>query len=102
MLAEHIRASSMPRAVAVLAPYPNVYFETSVVPAYDLFTVLDATDPARVLYGSDLPYGSSANALHELAGCHCVVCPRREAMGFPQSPSGQESPGSAVPVMAPA
>jgi uncharacterized protein len=63
----HSTFIDMPRAVAVLAPYPNVYFETSVVPAYDLFAVLDAIDPARVLYGSDLPYASSANALHELA-----------------------------------
>lgn len=60
-------SSTWPRAVAVLAPYPNVYFETSVVQAFDLFAVLDAIDPARVLYGSDLPYGSSAHALHELA-----------------------------------
>jgi predicted TIM-barrel fold metal-dependent hydrolase len=63
----HSTFIDMPRAVGVLARYPNVYFETSVVRAYDLFAVLDAIDPARVLYGSDLPYASSANALHELA-----------------------------------
>ena len=63
----HSTFIDMPRAVDVLAPHPNVYFETSVVRAYDLFAVLDAIDPARVLYGSDLPYASSANALHELA-----------------------------------
>ncbi len=63
----HSTFIDMPRAVAVLAGYPNVYFETSVVRAYDLFTVLDMIDPARVLYGSDLPYASSANSLHELA-----------------------------------
>jgi len=63
----HSTFIDMPRAVGVLAPYPNVYFETSVVRAYDLFAVLDAIDPARVLYGSDLPYASSANALQELA-----------------------------------
>ena len=63
----HSTFIDMPRAVDVLAPYPNVFFETSVVRAYDLFAVLDAVDPARVLYGSDLPYASSANALHELA-----------------------------------
>jgi predicted TIM-barrel fold metal-dependent hydrolase len=57
----------MPRAVSVLAPFPNVYFETSVVQAFDLFTVLDVIDPARVIYGSDLPYAGSANSLHELA-----------------------------------
>jgi predicted TIM-barrel fold metal-dependent hydrolase len=63
----HSTFIDMPRAVEVLAPYPNVYFETSVVRAYDLFTVLDMIDPVRVLYGSDLPYASSANSLHELA-----------------------------------
>jgi uncharacterized protein len=63
----HSTFIDMPRAVAVLAPYPNVYFETSVVRAYDLFAVLDMIDPDRVLYGSDLPYASSANSLHELA-----------------------------------
>lgn len=63
----HSTFIDMPRAVEVLAPYPNVFFETSVVRAYDLFTVLDMIDPARVLYGSDLPYASSANSLHELA-----------------------------------
>ena len=63
----HSTFIDMPRAVEVLVPYPNVFFETSVVRAYDLFTVLDMIDPARVLYGSDLPYASSANSLHELA-----------------------------------
>ena len=63
----HSTFIDMPRAVAVLAPYPNVYFETSVVRAYDLFAVLDVMDPDRVLYGSDLPYANSANSLHELA-----------------------------------
>jgi hypothetical protein len=63
----HSTFIDMPRAVAVLAPYPNIYFETSVMPAYDLFTVLDTIDPARVLYGSDLPYASSYNSLQELA-----------------------------------
>jgi len=63
----HSTFVDMPRAVAVLAAYPNIYFETSVVGAYDLFEVLDTIGPFRVLYGSDLPYASSANSLHELA-----------------------------------
>jgi predicted TIM-barrel fold metal-dependent hydrolase len=63
----HSTFIDMPRAVSVLAPYPNIYFETSVVQAFDLFAVLDMIDPARVLYGSDLPYASSANSLLELA-----------------------------------
>jgi predicted TIM-barrel fold metal-dependent hydrolase len=63
----HSTFIDMPRAVVVLAAYPNIYFETSVVRAYDLFAVLDTISPSRVLYGSDLPYASSANSLHELA-----------------------------------
>ena len=63
----HSTFIDMPRAVTVLGECPNVYFETSVVRAYDLFSVLDTIDPSRVLYGSDLPYGSSANSMHELA-----------------------------------
>jgi uncharacterized protein len=41
----HCTFIDMPRAVAVLASNSNVYFETSVVRAYDLFAVLDAIDP---------------------------------------------------------
>jgi predicted TIM-barrel fold metal-dependent hydrolase len=63
----HSTFVDMPRAISVLAPYPNVYFDTSVVRAYDLYAVLDTIEPSRVLYGSDLPYASGANALHELA-----------------------------------
>ena len=67
LILAHSTFIDMPRAAAVLAPYPNVYFETSVVQAYDLFAVLDTIDPARVLYGSDLPYASSGNSLRDLA-----------------------------------
>ncbi len=63
----HSTFIDMPRAVTILAAFPNIYFETSVVRAYDLFAVLDTISPSRVLYGSDLPYASSANSLHELA-----------------------------------
>jgi predicted TIM-barrel fold metal-dependent hydrolase len=63
----HSTFIDMPRAAAVLAPYSNVYFETSVVQAYDLFTVLDTIDPARVLYGSDLPYAGSGSSMRDLA-----------------------------------
>ncbi|MGH3715684.1 MAG: amidohydrolase family protein [Micromonosporaceae bacterium] len=62
----HSSFIDMPDALRVLAPYPNVYFETSVVRVYDLFTLLSSVDPARVLYGSDLPYASSYSALQTL------------------------------------
>ncbi len=62
----HSSFIDMPDALRVLAPYSNVYFETSVVRLYDLFTLLASVDPRRVLYGSDLPYASSYTALQTL------------------------------------
>ncbi|MQA24037.1 MAG: amidohydrolase family protein [Micromonosporaceae bacterium] len=62
----HSSFIDMPDALRVLAPYSNVYFETSVVRVYDLFTLLSSVDPGRVLYGSDLPYASSYSALQVL------------------------------------
>lgn len=62
----HASFIDMPRTLRVLAPYPNVYFETSVVRVYDLFSVLREVDTSRVIYGSDLPYASSAVSLQAL------------------------------------
>ena len=62
----HSSFIDMPDALRVLAPYPHVYFETSVVRVYDLFTLLSSVDPSRVLYGSDLPYASSYSSLQVL------------------------------------
>ncbi|MGH3662601.1 MAG: amidohydrolase family protein [Micromonosporaceae bacterium] len=53
-------------ALRVLAPYPNVFFETSVVRVYDLFTLLRAVEPSRILYGSDIPYASTYSAAQAL------------------------------------
>ena len=50
-------------ALRMLSPYPNVIFETSVVKVYDLLTLFSRVDPSRVVYGSDLPYGSPYSAL---------------------------------------
>jgi hypothetical protein len=62
----HSSFIDMPDALRVLAPYPNVFFETSVVRVYDLFTLLSSVDPHRVLYGSDLPYASAYSSLQAL------------------------------------
>lgn len=62
----HSSFIDMPDALRVLAPYPNVYFETSVVKVYDLFTLLASVDPGRVVYGSDLPYASTYSAIQAL------------------------------------
>ncbi|MGH3659606.1 MAG: amidohydrolase family protein, partial [Micromonosporaceae bacterium] len=62
----HSSFVDMPDALRVLAPYRNVYFETSVVRLYDLFTLLSSVEPSRILYGSDLPYASSYSSLQVL------------------------------------
>ncbi|WP_018350990.1 amidohydrolase family protein [Longispora albida] len=62
----HASFIDMPRALSVLKPYPNVYFETSVVRMYDLFQVLREVDPGRVMYGSDKPYSSSTVSLQAM------------------------------------
>jgi predicted TIM-barrel fold metal-dependent hydrolase len=62
----HASFIDMPRALRVLAPYPNVYFETSVVRIYDLFQVLREVDPSRIMYGSDKPYSSSTVSLQAM------------------------------------
>ncbi|MEV6525467.1 amidohydrolase family protein [Longispora sp. NPDC051575] len=62
----HASFIDMPRALRVLKPFPNVYFETSVVRVYDLFQVLREVDPSRVMYGSDKPYSSSTVSLQSM------------------------------------
>ncbi len=106
----HSSFIDMPDALRVLAAYPNVYFETSVVRMYDLFTVLCTVDPQRVIYGSDLPYASSYTALltlvmtayfarvdptwlPDLLGRNLLrlIAPERLS-ATPQSPNAERSP----------
>jgi predicted TIM-barrel fold metal-dependent hydrolase len=47
---------------------PNVLFETSVVQAKDLFVLFCSLDPARICYGSDIPYGDLPSTLHATLG----------------------------------
>jgi predicted TIM-barrel fold metal-dependent hydrolase len=51
-------------ATRVFSDYPNVLFETSVVKAKDLYVLFCSMDPARICYGSDIPYGDLPSTLH--------------------------------------
>lgn len=51
-------------AVHAFEDYPNVIFETSVVRAKDLYVLFSSMEPARICYGSDIPYGDIPSTLH--------------------------------------
>jgi len=51
-------------ATRAFEDHPNVFFETSVVKAKDLFMLFSSLDPARICYGSDIPYGDLPSTLH--------------------------------------
>ncbi len=51
-------------ATRAFKDHPNVLFETSVVKAKDLFVLFSTLDPARIAYGSDIPYGDLPSTLH--------------------------------------
>ena len=51
-------------AIRAFKDHPNVLFETSVVRAKDLFVLFCSLDPARICYGSDIPYGDLPSTLH--------------------------------------
>jgi uncharacterized protein len=51
-------------AVRAFEGHPNVLFETSVVRAKDLYVLFSTLDPARISYGSDIPYGDLPSTLH--------------------------------------
>ena len=56
------------RATRAFKDHPNVLFETSVVRAKDLFVLFYSLDPARICYGSDIPYGDLPSTLHATLG----------------------------------
>lgn len=64
LLLGHAAMVEIPEAVRVFDPYPNVLFETSVVRAADLYVLFSMLDPARICYGSDIPYGDVPSTLH--------------------------------------
>jgi uncharacterized protein len=51
-------------ATRAFSDHPNVLFETSVVKAKDLYVLFCSMDPARICYGSDIPYGDLPSTLH--------------------------------------
>ena len=51
-------------ATQAFADHPNVLFETSVVKTMDLYLLFCSLEPARVCYGSDIPYGDLPSTLH--------------------------------------
>jgi predicted TIM-barrel fold metal-dependent hydrolase len=51
-------------AARAFADHPNVLFDTSVVRAKDLYLLFHSMDPARICYGSDIPYGDLPSTLH--------------------------------------
>jgi uncharacterized protein len=55
-------------ATRAFADHPNVLFETSVVKAKDLYVLFCSLDPARICYGSDIPYCDLPSTLHTTLG----------------------------------
>ncbi|MCL6438058.1 MAG: amidohydrolase family protein [Rubrobacteraceae bacterium] len=70
-------------ASRAFADNPNVLFDTSVVRAKDLYVLLCSVDPARVCYGSDIPYGDFPSTLHAtLASCRAAGLSEEEVSGI--------------------
>jgi uncharacterized protein len=55
-------------ATRAFEDHPNVLFETSVVKMVDLYVLFCSLDPARICYGSDIPYGDLPSTLHTTLG----------------------------------
>lgn len=60
----HSAMTEVLEAVRAFEDHPNVLFETSVVQLKDLYVLFNALDPARIAYGSDIPYGDLPSTLH--------------------------------------
>jgi predicted TIM-barrel fold metal-dependent hydrolase len=60
-------------ATRAFKEHPNVLFETSVIKAKDLFVLFSSLDPARICYGSDIPYGDLPSTLHATLGAADAV-----------------------------
>jgi len=68
LLLGHAGMVEIPYAARAFARHENVLFETSVVRARDLYVLLRLVDPARVCFGSDVPYGDLPATLHAAVG----------------------------------
>jgi predicted TIM-barrel fold metal-dependent hydrolase len=63
--------------------HENVLFETSVVRAKDLYVLFSALDPARIAFGSDIPYGDLPSTLHStLAAAEAAGVPDEALPGI--------------------
>lgn len=80
LLAGHSCLAELERGIRVLAPHENVWFETSMVPVYDLLQLLDRVGPKRLVLGSDAPYGALAVALQALIGAAAIIDASRESV----------------------
>ena len=70
-------------AVRAFEDHPNVLFETSVVSARDLYVLFSTLDPARICYGSDIPYGDIPSTLHAtLAAAEAAGVPEEQFAGL--------------------
>lgn len=69
-------------ASRVFADHSNILFETSVVRAKDLYVLFSSLDPARICYGSDIPYGDLPSTLHAtLAAAEAAGVPDKALPG---------------------
>ena len=79
----HSAMAEVLTAAREFADYPNVLFDTSVVRLKDLYVLLCSVDPARVCYGSDIPYGDFPSTLHAtLASCDAAGLTGEEISGI--------------------
>lgn len=67
LILAHAGISDLGRLAAVVADAPNVFFDTSWWLVSDMLTLFGSVPPGRILYGSDMPYGSARfSALRDL------------------------------------
>lgn len=76
----HACFAELGRAIQLLQPCENVFFETSVVPVYDLVRLLAELGPERLLFGSDVPYRTLAGSLQALVGATIAAGQPREVV----------------------
>ena len=79
----HAAMVEVVEAVRAFENHPNVLFETSVVRAKDLYILFSLLDPARICYGSDIPYGDLPATLHAtLASAETAGVPEEALPGI--------------------
>jgi hypothetical protein len=67
LILAHAGISDIGHLADVVHEAPNIFFDTSWWLAGDMLTLFTTVPPGRILYGSDMPYGSARNsALRDL------------------------------------